>query len=261
MTETAFTADVRGLRGPSDAEHISYGFDGGTVAQELAILSNASGIAYNGWTVQQQLDLINYSLGGLAMSIIGLAATPSQAEIGSTVPTVTLTWALNHAPTGQTINGVALSDQVNARSKTYSNVTANTNYTLVATDAAAPGGATSDTKTVSIAFLNKGHAGTINKADGATLTSADVNGMSQSWFADSISRTLTFTTTADGRVWYSQPASQADPTTFKINGFVVTATKTTRAHTTATGQTAFYKDFLLSDILSPGAAIVLEVFA
>jgi hypothetical protein len=184
------------------------------------------------------------------MHISSMTVTPPQAEIGRPLLRSRCAWALNRNPTSQTMNGVGVSNPVTSRGISFSNVTATTNYTLVSTDSAAPGGASSDTLTKGIVFLNKGHAGTINKSDGATLTSTDVNGMSQSWFADAVSRTLSFTTSADGYVWYSQPASQADPTTFKLGGFAATPIKTTRTHTTATGQTVSYNDFRLSDITS-----------
>lgn len=207
--------------------------------------------------MQQKLDQLNYS----GMHITSMTVTPSQAEIGSSL-TVTVAWTLNRNPTFENINGGAgIFNSPTTRAFSFSNITNTTAFALLVRDDAAPGGPSSDTLTRSITFYNKCHAGTINKADGATLTSGDVNAMSESWFTDSISRTLTFTTTADGYVWYSQPASQPEPAAFKLFGFVVTPGKAIRDHVTATGQTVSYKDFLLSDIVSAGTAIVLEVIA
>lgn len=115
------------------------------------------------------------------------------------------------------------------------------------------------TRIASVRFFNKGHAGIVDKAGG--IASTDANGMSQSWWADSISRSLAVPVQAAGYVWYSQPASQADPSAFKVNGFAVTGTKTLRNHTTATGQIVQYADFRLSNRLNAGPAINLEIIA
>ncbi|MGC5796499.1 SGNH/GDSL hydrolase family protein [Sphingomonas sp. NFX23] len=115
------------------------------------------------------------------------------------------------------------------------------------------------TATATVRFSNKGHAGFIDKASG--ITSADANGMALSWWAESVARTLTTTAAAAGYLWYSQPSSQADPSAFKVNGFAVTPAKTLRNHTTATGQVVQYADFLLSNRLSAGAVMSMEIFA
>ncbi|WBO23925.1 hypothetical protein [Sphingomonas abietis] len=198
---------------------------------------------------------VNY--GGLR--ITGMSVTPAQAELGSTVSSVAVAWSIAGTPTAQTLEGAAVS--AGNRSATFANVSASNTYDLAVTDANAPGAPRSDSASASIAFLNKGHAGTITTSNGAVLTSAAVNGMSQSWFADAVSRTLSFTTTADGYVWYSQPASLPDPATFKLGGFAVTPGIATRSHTTATGQAVLYRDFLLSDLVAAGTNVLLEVIA
>ncbi|WBO21986.1 hypothetical protein [Sphingomonas abietis] len=200
---------------------------------------------------------VNY--GGLR--ITSMSVSPSQAEAGATVATVTVAYTLTRNPTAQTINGGAVANPVTARSVSYSNIGGTTNFALVVTDSAAPGGAASASQTASITFLNKGHAGTITTSNGAAVTSAAVNGMSQSWFADVVGRTLSFATAADGYIWYSQPASLPDPTAFKLGGFAVTPGIATRSHTTATGQTVLYRDFLLSDLVAAGTNVLLEVIA
>lgn len=207
-------------------------------------------------SVKDALDRLLYA----GLRITGMSVNPTQAEIGSTVSSVALAWSISGTPTAQTIDGASV--PAGSRSATITNVSASHTYALAITDATAPGGAKSDSASASIAFLNKGHAGIINKTDDATITSADVNGMAQAWFADgTISRSLSFTTAAAGYLWYSQPASLPIPSAFKVGGFAVTPVSTTRSHMTATGQTVLYRDFLLSDLIAAGTNVLLEVIA
>lgn len=147
-----------------------------------------------------------------------------------------------------------LKDQViyfrNARMSGTMALTVTTDFTLAVNG---------KTRMASVRFFNKGHAGIVDKTAG--ITSAEANGMVQSWFADVVARTLTVAVQTAGYLWYSQPASQADPSAFKVNGFAVTPTKTLRTHTTATGQVVQYADFLLSNRLSAGAVMTMEIFA
>ena len=192
-------------------------------------------------------------------------ATPSIVEVGGAAD-IDLEWALSGTVTGQTLTdsiegAIALGDPVADRAANQPGVDSPRTFTLSVQNADAPGGVDEKVATVAVSFANKGHAGTINKSDGATLTSGDVNGMSQAWWATGIARTLTFTTAADGYLWYSQPSSLADPSAFKVGGFVIAAEKTTRNHTTATGQVVSYNDFRLSDLVPAGTAILIEVIA
>jgi hypothetical protein len=263
LTGSAINVVVTGLPGPSAYEAYALAYLDAHAGDPTGMLSptdwlansgmtfNAAGIAYNGITVQEALDALNYT----GMHITSMTVSPPQAEIGASV-NVNVHWTLNRSPTAQTMNGASIPS--GSRDFGASNVTTSTNYTLVSTDASAPGGASSDTKTAGIVFLNKAHAGTINKADGTTLTSGDVNGMSQSFFDISRAGVHSFTTAADGYIYYSQSAGLSDPS-FKVGGFSATPIKTTRNHTTATGHTELFNDFRLSDIVSAGTNVLLEV--
>jgi len=213
--------------------------------------------------VDARVSALEYLAGG-GIVVSALSINPAIAEVGSpvTAPVLTATRA-GAAPTGQTLtwpgDSFALAAGDTSKTLTGKSFTADTTFTWTATDASAPGGPRSASRTVDLLFRQKGHAGTINKTSG--ITSAEVNAMSQSWFATAVGRVLSFTTTADGFLWYSQPASQAEPSAFKLDGFSITPVKTTRSHTTATGQVVSYNDYLLSDFLPAGTANLLEVIA
>ncbi len=205
-------------------------------------------------------------LGYTGLNVRGFIATPAIAEVGSTVANTALAWTIDGvAPTVQTLTrtgGAATALVASDRAKNVAaDLTANTTFTLTATDTAAPAGAIGATKTATatLRFLQKGHAGVVDKA--GVMTSADANALASSWWAEGIARTLTVTAQAAGYLWYSQPAAQPDPSQFKANGFTVNAVKSLRAHVTATGQTVQYADFLLSNRLAAGAVVTLEIFA
>lgn len=205
-------------------------------------------------------------LGYAGLDVRGFTATPAIAEVGATVANIALAWTIDGvAPTVQTLTrtgGTATALVAIDRVKSVAaNLTTDSTFTLTATDATAPAGAigASKTATATVRFVQKGHAGVVDKP--AVMTSADANALASSWWAEGVARTLTLTAQAAGYLWYSQPASQPDPSQFKANGFTVNATRSLRAHVTATGQTVQYADFLLSNRLAAGAVVTLEVFA
>lgn len=206
---------------------------------------------------------LEYGAGG-GLQITSFTVTPSIIEAGGSA-NITIAGAISGAVTSFSVadstgGAIATSGPASGFTGTKNGVNSARTLTVTAQNTGAPGGTDTKTRTATIAFANKGHAGTINKTSG--ITSAEVNGMSQSWFATAVGRTLSFTTTADGRLWYSQPTSQADPNAFKLDGQVIAPTKfSNRSHVTATGLTVSYNDYLLSDVLPAGTSNLLEVIA
>jgi len=205
-------------------------------------------------------------LGYGGLNVGPFTANPSIAEAGSTVASVALAWTITGAsPTVQTLTrtgGAATALVATDRAKNIAaNLIADTTFTFTATDGSAPAGAIGATKTVTttLRFRQKGHAGIADKAAG--ISSADANALALSWWAESVARTLAVTVQVAGFLWYSQPASQPDPGSFKVNGFAVTPVKTLRNHTNASGKVEQYADFVLSNRLAVGTVVNLEVFA
>lgn len=208
--------------------------------------------------------IVRLSYGGL--NVGPLTANPSIAEAGSTVASVALAWTITGAaPTVQTLTrtgGAATALVATDRAKNVvANLVADTAFTFTATDGNAPAGAigASRTVTATLRFRQKGHAGIVDKSAG--ITSAEANALVSSWWAESTARTLSITAEAAGYLWYSQPASQPDPSAFKVNGFAVNAVKTLRNHTNASGRIEQYADFLLSNRLAVGTVANLETIA
>ncbi|MGC5795898.1 hypothetical protein [Sphingomonas sp. NFX23] len=200
------------------------------------------------------------------LTIGGFNANPSIAEIGATIASTALAWTIAGAqPTVQAVTrtgGAATAVTANDRAATVTaNLTTDTTFTLVSTDANAPAGSTAGTKsaTATLRFRQKGHAGIVDKA--SAITSTEANGMALSWWAEGVARTLSVTVQASGFLWYSQPSSLPDPSAIKVNGFAVAPTKTLRNHTNAFGRVEQYADFLLSNRLAVGTVANLEIIA
>jgi len=224
---------------------------------KLSLISECSKlIDHDGRSVHDVLAALEYP----GMKITSLSVVPAQAEIGATV-TANLTVTLTKDPTAQSVNGAAVPNPVTARTLAVPNVTVTTVFQWSVTDADAPGGPASDNKSVTLAFLNKGHAGFIDKADAATLTAGEVNGMAASWFATPADRTINLVAGGDGFLWFVQPANQPDPAAFKVNGFNVVPVKSTHNHLPATPDAVAtsYNFFRLSARLAAGAAVTLQV--
>jgi len=136
-------------------------------------------------------------------------------ETGTAVTSVVLTWIINGSKplTSQTIGGVAVTP-LTLRTETISipaglnNV--NTSYTLSATD-----GQTTATPSTSVAFLPKVYYG---PSANATLTNAQILGLTGSTLAGSKGRTMTFNCTGGAYPYYCYPSSFGAPTTVTVGG-------------------------------------------
>lgn len=103
-------------------------------------------VATNETKIQKIIDDLNY----VKIAINSFSATPSTAEIGSTVNTITLDWALNKIPTELTVDGEAVDVETEGMGIANAGITANKTWTLAATDERGA----SASKTASLTFLN-----------------------------------------------------------------------------------------------------------
>lgn len=153
-------------------------------------------------------EAINYK----AIDLTSFTALPSTAEKGSTV-SVSLSWAINKAPTKQTLNGSTLGNTV--RSKSFTGIKADTTYTLIATDEK---GAT-DTSSAYVKFYNGVYYGVSASAE--TYDSNFILALTKSLQG---SKAKTFTVTADANqyIYYALPSSYItdnNPIVFNVGGF------------------------------------------
>ena len=160
-------------------------------------------------------------------------------EMGSTVNSVTINWALNKAPVSQTVDGNSV--DASARSTTLSGLalTSGKTYTVTATDER---NATA-TASTSIVFYNGVYYGVTT--DGATVNSAAILALTRKLQG---SKGLTFTANAGAgqRIVYALPSRYGTPN-FNVGGFDGGFSKTaTISFTNASGYTENY-DVWVSD--------------
>ena len=151
---------------------------------------------------------------------------------------VTLTWEYDRAADSQSINGTALSNTL--RTKTYTNVTKDTTYTLSATS-----GSQTISSSVSAKFSLKKYWGVSSKT---SLSNSDILALNSGWAQRTMGST-TFDCTGGKYPYYILPTSMINGIEFWINGLQNTDWVTEQISlTNASGYTESYTVFRLNTI-------------
>lgn len=142
-----------------------------------------------------------------AITVTSFSSSPSSAEMGSTVTSVTLSWKLNKEAASITLDGNPVSGSGTSGSITLNGLSLKNDktWTLRVTD---KNGA-SATKTTSITFMNKVYYGAARSFSTTGLSSELTN-----------SRAKTFTATAGSGeyLWYAAPSRMGE-CKFNVGGF------------------------------------------
>ncbi len=141
------------------------------------------------------------------ITISSFNANPSTVEVGSTVATLTLTWAFSKSIEWQKLDGIEIEKSI--RSATYNNISSNRNWSIQAND-----GKTTVSRSAGISFLNGKYTGV------ASVSAYD------STFILKLSKTLTnsksgsFTVNCgDGQyIFFAIPTRFGEPK-FTVGGF------------------------------------------
>lgn len=165
--------------------------------------------------LEKDVATLQYDVIG-PIDVTGISATPSVAELGSTVDSVTVTWAVNREPVSQTVTGEAV--DAGARSAVVPGpFTATTSFEVVATDER---GAT-DTATTRINFYNGIYYGPL--ASGVVPDSAAILGLTRK-LQGGKGATISYTPADGKRPSYACPTGYGTPK-FVIGGFEYAWTK------------------------------------
>jgi hypothetical protein len=202
--------------------------DAGYITIVDLIASNVGYINGSFTNVQQALDSLLYVI----PNISGFSITPSVVEIGTTVSSVTLNWALNKIFTTLSINNGIGVIPPNLLTRTQNvSLTINTTFTITGGD-----GTSTDSENVSLLFRSKRWWGT-NSSD--TLTNTNVLTLANGEL--STNRQQTRTINGGGQyIWFAFPTSYGLPN-FVVNGLPSTAFATTTvSHTNASGNVQNY---------------------
>ena len=146
--------------------------------------------------IRARLDALEYE----DISITSFAASPSTAELGSSV-NVNLAWTINKPPTYQGIDGIP----VQGNSKQYTGITATRTFTLSATD-----GETTATKQATVTFANQIYYGVASNLSNVTSL--------EKVLSNDKTRTITVNADSGEYIIYAIPARLGD-VTFFVGGF------------------------------------------
>lgn len=157
--------------------------------------------------LQQDMADLKYA----AIDITSVSNSIGTVELGSTVDTVTVNWAVNKEPVSQTVNGEAIAADLRTLTLKNLGLTKETAITVTATDER---GAT-DKATTRVYFYNGVYYGVLE--DGTELDSAAILGLTRKLQSG---KTITFTVNPGEaqRIAFALPARYGTPI-FNIGGF------------------------------------------
>ena len=199
---------------------------------------------------------VPYYAVGSAPTIISFANNQNSLEIGTTVTSTLLTWALGGgAITNQTLDNSIGSVPLNLSSYTNSSsyTTART-YTLTTTD-----GHTTNTATTSINFYSKEYWGASSQTS-STISDAQIIALSGSQFATSRQMTQNIATSGN-YMFVCFPASFGTVTQFIVGGFTESPSAwnlTTRNFVNASGATVSYNIYQHQNATSTTFQVIVQ---
>lgn len=196
-----------------------------------------TGMAADAKTVGDRFADLEYE----PIDIYSVSCSPSEAELGSTVNQVAISYSINKVPTSLVIGGNSVTP---AASGTYTmtslNLVSSTNWTVSASDSGSPSNPpTTDTMSGGITFKNKIYWGVA--AQPGTINSQFIlESLQNSQLATSRAKTFTVTAGSNQYIWFVSPQSFG-ACSFKVGGFDGGFTRvSTLSHTNASGATYAY---------------------
>ena len=177
-------------------------------AGDIVIPKPVKGVDY--FTEADKAELIAEILDYKAIAISSFAATPSTAEMGSTVNSVALSWAVNKTPTTLTLDGATI-DTTETKKTLTGTFTSNKTWTLKATDER---GATA-TKSATLSFLNGVYYGAAAKP--SAYDSAFILGLTKNLRSSKLT-SLSVNAASSQYIYYCLP-KRMGTCAFKVGGF------------------------------------------
>lgn len=176
--------------------------------------TTADGVAYKETTVEAALEQLQEQMGDVlykAVQITSFTNNVNTVEMGSTVNTVVLNWAINKNPKTLTLDGEGIDVSLRTKTIENANVKSNKTYTLKAVDERDA----EATKTTAITFLNGVYWGAA--ADKSSFDSAFILGLTKGLQGNK-AKTFTVNAGAGQHIYYAIPTRYGTPA-FKVGGF------------------------------------------
>lgn len=165
--------------------------------------------------VTERLDKLEVTVGELAYEPIEITSFTHDAgvkEIGSTAPSVTLSWALSKDPASQNIDGTPVSLEARTYSFGSANLTGNKTYKLTVTDERD----TEVSKTTTVTFLNGVYYG-VGSVNADNTNNEFIQSLTKV-LSDTRVRDFTVTANTGEYIFYCIPTRLGIPTFF-VGGF------------------------------------------
>lgn len=178
------------------------------------IMEKLNGFSGGGEGTEERLDTLEAQMAELLYTPISITSFSHNAgtkEMGSTVTSVTLSWATNKKPTSLTLDGSAIDVSLKSTTLTGLSITSGKTWSLKATDER---GAEAS-KATSVSFLNGVYYGAgVAPAD---ISSAFILGLAKTLTSTRV-RSITVNATDGQYVWYCLPI-RLGSCKFTVGGF------------------------------------------
>ena len=145
------------------------------------------------------------------IDITSCSVSPSVAELGATVQTVTVSWGINKTPVSQSLDGESVDTALRSKQLTGLSVTSDRSFAVKAVDERDA----EDTANAWIRFCNGVYSGVLT--DGAMVNSAAILGLTRA-LQSGKAKTFTVTAGAAQRIAYALPRRYGTPA-FNVGGF------------------------------------------
>lgn len=143
--------------------------------------------------------------------------SPTEAEMGSTVTSVSYAYSANKIPSTLKIDGNAITPAQSGSGTLTVNLTESKTWTMTATDNGSPSHSpATSSKTATLAFMNRVYYGVASIP--ASVNSAFVTGLANKVLSTTKARTITLNVTSGNYAWYASP-TRLGACTFKVGGF------------------------------------------
>lgn len=143
--------------------------------------------------------------------------SPTEAEMGSTVTSVSYAYSANKIPATLKIDGNNITAAQSGSGALTVNLTETKTWTMTATDTGSPSHSpATSTKTASLTFMNRVFYGV--SAIPSSVGSTFVNSLSNKVLSTTRARTITLNVTSGNYAWYASP-TRLGSCTFKVGGF------------------------------------------
>lgn len=210
-TAEGYITDLRGRMADAESGITSLTSRMGTAEGNISSLTGRMGIA------ETEIANIKADIAYTPVDISSFTINPTQAEMGSTVTSVTYSFAINKVPNTLKLDGASITPASSGTATLSVSLTANKTFSLQATDNGSPShAAATSTKSATLSFLNNVYYGVA--AIPSAVNSAFVTGLTTKVLASTRARSITLNVTSGKYAWYASP-TRLGACTFKVGGF------------------------------------------